>query len=322
MASPLVSLVVLNWNGASLLKECIESLKNLDYGNVEIIVVDNASTDGSAGVLAELESVRVIRNETNLGYAAGNNIGFRAARGEYLAAINNDVVLDPAWLNDSVALLEKDTSIGIISGRQMNYFERDRIDALYSFLHASQIMFQEAFRDRFIPALHDRGPLRVLGASGASTLYRRKMIEELGGLDERLYAYHEESDLCLRAFLSGWKCVHVPSAVAYHRRSATFSRVPATMFYYQTRNRVWFIYRYSPFSIILKNLFWIVVTEMRIFRIVVFRERVLLAYLRGLANGFFGMFRFANERRRNLAQLKLKRKDYLLLVEKRFIPYS
>jgi GT2 family glycosyltransferase len=321
MSLPLVSLVVLNWNGASLLKECIGSLKRLDYKNVEVIVVDNASTDESLEVLASIEGVTVVRNRTNLGYAGGNNAGFAAAHGAYVATINNDISVERAWLDEPVALLEKDNSIGIISSRQMNYFDRDTIDALYSFLHHSMILFQEGFRQRFDAQAGGFSPLQVLGASGASTLYRKKMLDDLGGYDERLFAYHEESDLCMRAFLTGWKCVYVPSAVAFHQRSATFNRVRGTMFYYHTRNRLWFMYRYSPVSMIAKNLFWIVITELRIFRVVVFRERVLLSYLRGLIDGFRGMPSFAGARRSNMERLTKKKKEYMLFVKRRYIPY-
>jgi GT2 family glycosyltransferase len=321
MDSPLVSLIVLNWNGAALLKECIDSLKKLDYKNIEIIVVDNASTDESPDVLASIKGITVIRNRTNLGYAGGNNAGFAAAKGAYVATINNDITVDAAWLNEPVALLEKDKSIGIISSRQMNYFQHNTIDALYSFLHPSLILFQEAFRKRFDANVHGLAPVQVLGASGASTLYRKKMLDELGGYDERLFAYHEESDLCMRAFLSGWKCVYAPSAVAYHRRSASFNRVRGSMFYYHTRNRLWFIYKYSPVSMIVKNLFWIVFTELRIFRIVVFRERVLFSYVRGTFDGFRGMPALAAARRSNMERLKTKKKEYLLFAKLKYIPY-
>jgi GT2 family glycosyltransferase len=312
--------VVLNWNGSSIIKECIDSLKNLDYSNVEIIVVDNGSDDGSLDVLGTIDNITVIRNPGNLGYAGGNNSGFRAAKGVYVATINNDIVVDRTWLSELVVLLEKDGRIGIAASRQMNYFQRDTIDALYSYLHPSMIFFQEAFGKRLGPKASGKEPRFVLGASGASALYRKKMLDELGGFDESLFAYHEESDLCMRAFLSGWKCVYVPSAIAYHRRSVTFGRVRPAMFYYQTRNRLWFMYKYSPLPLFLANLFWVLSTELRIIRIVIFRERVLLSYIKGFADGVKGLAKFRTVRRSNMERLKGKMKEFLLLVKQRHLP--
>jgi hypothetical protein len=322
MGSPLVSCVVLNWNGSSFIKECIDALKKLDYSNVEIIVVDNASTDSSLDILGAIDNITIVRNPANLGYAAGNNVGFRVAKGAYVATINNDIVVEPTWLNESVAVLERDGSIGIISSRQMNYLRRDTIDALYSYLHPSMIFFQEAFRNRYDEKTYGTEPLQVLGSSGASTLYRKKMLDELNGFDQSFFAYHEESDLCMRAFLSGWKCVHVPSAVAYHRRSATFSRIKPTMFYYQTRNRLWFIFKYTPFSLFLKNSFWVMFTELRIIRIVLFRERVFLSYLKGIIDGFRGIARLKDVRQSNMRLMAAKKTEYTLLRKLRYLPLS
>jgi GT2 family glycosyltransferase len=320
MSNPLVSLVVLNWNGESLLRECIESLQGLNYSPVEIIVVDNASTDGSIALLESIKGISIVKNSVNLGYAGGINAGIRAATGVYVAALNNDIIFDPFWLGELVSILESDSSIGIISGRQMNYYHRETIDALYSYLHPSLIFFQEGFGKRWNAAARGATPARVFGVSGASTVYRKKMFDELGGLDETLFAYHEESDLCMKSFLSGWKCVYVPAASAYHKRSVTFNRVKNTMIYYHTRNRLWFIYKYSPLSLVMTNLFWIIFTELRIFRIALFREKVLLSYLKGLADGFKGMKLFAKKRKLNLAMLKMRRKEYERLRKKKFIP--
>jgi GT2 family glycosyltransferase len=320
MGQPLVSLIVLNWNGVSLLRECIDSLKNLEYKHTQIIVVDNASTDGSLDLLAGIEGITVVKNPENLGYAAGNNAGFRVAQGTYVATLNNDIVVDQKWLNETVRMLETGPDIGIISCRQMNYHHRDTIDALYSYLHPSLIFFQEAFRKRFDASEGPQVPFQVLGASGASTVYRKTMLDELGGLDETLYAYHEESDLCMRAFLSGWKCVYIPAAVSYHHRSVSFNRIKGTMFYFQTRNRFWFIYKYTPLSLLLKNFFWVIFTELRIIRIVIFRERVFSSYVRGVLDGMRGLAGLTAVRRENMRRLRGKMNLYSRLRTRKYIP--
>ncbi len=320
MTSPLVSVVVLNWNGAFLLAECIDSLKRLSYAPVEIIVVDNGSTDGSLALLESISGISLVKNSANLGFAAGMNAGFAIARGAYVAALNNDVTVAPDWLNDAVDIMERDPSVGIVSSRQMNYADRDIIDSLYCYLHKSLIFFQEGFRDRFRPGTAHAAPSRVLGVSGASTLYRKRLLDDMKGFDETFGSYHEESDLCMKAFCAGWKCVYVPTSVAYHRRSESFGRIRGAMFYYQTRNRLWFIYKYSPLSAVLTNLGWILFTELRILRVVLFRERVFLSYCKGIADGFAGMPRLRYARRENMKKLAQRYAEYRLLVKRKAIP--
>jgi hypothetical protein len=320
MPSPLVSLVVLNWNGAPIIGECIASLKRLVYSPVEIIVVDNGSTDGSLPLLQGIPGISIVKNAANMGFAAGMNAGFRAARGAYVAALNNDITVAETWLNEAIDMMEHDTAIGIVSSRQMNYFDRDTIDSLYCYLHPSLIFFQEGFRDRYTPGTARAVPARVLGVSGASALYRKQVLSEMQGFDERLGSYHEESDLCMKAFLAGWKCVYVPSAVVYHRRSASFGTIKDTMFYLQTRNRLWFIHRYSPLSLVIANIGWILFTELRILRVVIFRERVLFSYCKGLAHGFAGMRGQREARRESMRKLALRSDQYRALRKQKAIP--
>jgi|WetSurMetagenome_2_1015567.scaffolds.fasta_scaffold00027_5 GT2 family glycosyltransferase len=320
MSSPIVSVVVLNWNGASLLPECIASLKALLYSPVEIIVVDNGSTDGSVSLLEKTPGISLVENRGNLGFAAGMNAGFKAARGTYVAALNNDITVSPDWLGGAIDILERDPSVGIVSCRQMNYFDRDVIDSLYCYLHKSLIFFQEGFRERYRPGTAHAVPARVLGVSGASTLYRKRLLDQMQGFDETFVSYHEESDLCMRAFLAGWKCVYAPTSVAYHRRSESFSRVKGAMFYHQTRNRLWFIYKYAPLSLAIANLGWILFTELRILRVVLFRERVPSSYLKGVADGFAGMPRLSTARRENMRKLAPKYGEYRQLVKRKAIP--
>jgi hypothetical protein len=303
MPSPLVSLVVLNWNGANLLPDCIESLRRLAYSPVEIIIVDNGSTDHSAEAFESTPGITVLKTGANLGFAAGMNAGFRAARGRYVAALNNDITVSENWLNDAIDFMEKETRVGIVSCRQMNYFKRDVIDSLYSYLHPSLIFFQEGFRSRYVPESSHARPALVLGVSGASTLYRKQLLDEMHGFNESFGSYHEESDLCMRAFLAGWKCVYIPSAVTYHRRSASFNNIKRKMFYLQTRNRLWFIYKYSPISVVIANIGWILFTEMRILRVVIFREFVFLSYCKGVRDGFAGMLRLKASRQENIIKL-------------------
>jgi GT2 family glycosyltransferase len=314
MPRPLVTIIVLNWNGSRLLGECLDSINGLLYDNIEVLVVDNASTDSSREVLQSYKGVRVITNASNLGYAAGNNVGFAAAKGEYIATLNNDVTVEPTWLVDPIAYLEQDESIGIIASRQMNYYDRRRIDGLYAHLDSCLLMKQAGRGEPY----DDGNPLLgrpgfALGANGASAIYRKAMLDEIGCFDEAFYAYHEESDLCMRAFLRGWKCLYVPSAVVYHKASATFKNVPGALHFYAERNRVWFMYKYFPLSLLLRHAGSIFRSELSVIRSLWLRNRMPLVYVRARLAGLVGMFRYARQRRQNLRDFAAERERFRLL---------
>jgi GT2 family glycosyltransferase len=320
MNQPLVSLVVLNWNGKAIIKSCLDSLKQLAYVNREIIVVDNASTDGSAEYLESIDGITVVKNEENLGYAAGNNAGIAAARGKYVAVINNDIIVEPSWLSPLVTVLEQDEFVGIISGRQMNYYQRNTIDVLYTYLAYDLMMHEKDSKKDYDPSRYPQEPCRVMGVSGASTVFRKSMFDALHGFDEGLYAYHEESDLCMRAFLAGYKCVFVPAAVAYHMRSVSFSKIKGTAFYYQTRNRIWFVFRYAPLHLLVLHSIPIIIRELRIIRVAAFKTRLLGFYLRAVAHGIAALPALYPQRKQNMKALARKKQLYGQLRKKKFLP--
>jgi GT2 family glycosyltransferase len=118
----------------------------------------------------------------------------------------------------------------------------------------------------------------VISAGGASALYRKKLLTDLNGFDERYYSFHEESDLCMRAFLHGWKCAYSPSAVVYHRGSFSYSRTKVKWAYYHERNRFLFMYKFFPWSFISQNIGWILIYEMRQLVILLFKKKVGYIY--------------------------------------------
>lgn len=251
---PLVTIVILNWNGESLLQECFDSLFKLEYPNIEILLVDNGSTDRSLELAKRFPQIIICKNTTNLGYAAGNNAGFKIANGKYVATLNNDVIVDPKWLNDPIATLEKSKDIGIISCRQMNYYKPEFIDSLFG--HPSKsILFSPVGRDKKFSENPSFNTAKfVFAANGGSAIYRHELIKSLNGFDEIYFAYHEESDLCMRAFYKGWKCLYLPSSVVYHKISASFNRRKGLAFYFTERNRALFLIKLIPSKIIFSHL--------------------------------------------------------------------
>jgi GT2 family glycosyltransferase len=298
MENPLVSIIVLNWNGDGLIQECLESLAKMEYSPVEIIVIDNGSVDSSLPYLLRQKSIELVENKENTGFAKGNNIGFSRARGKYLAVLNNDTTVDAKWLNEPVHFLEHNERIGIISCRQMSYYNHDIIDVLYHTISKdlSFYPFGRGIRINDLPEALKQG--FVLSASGGSAIYRKKMINEIGGFDEQLFAYFEDADLSMRAYCNGWKCMYVPGAVVYHKGSASFSKLPAKISFYGRRNKILLRYKYFSWFLHLRYLPWIFIEEKRTFFAMMRNKNSRSLYFSIWKSVFSAIRKFSQERDR------------------------
>jgi GT2 family glycosyltransferase len=314
--NPLVSILILNWNGKDLLGRCLESLQKTEYSPLEIIVVDNASTDGSQKIVKLFQQVKLVQNKENLGYAAGNNRGFLHACGKYIVTLNNDIEVSPSWLNDPVRYLEHDEKIGIISCRQMQFKNRELIDVLFSYPSSSLLFRPLGAGKKMDNKLHLKQGF-VIGANGASAVYRKKMLDQIGMFDERFFAYHEESDLCMRAFYSGWKCMYAPQSVVYHKGSQSFKQRSRTFYYYHERNRIWFIAKNYPVEFIIRNFFWLIIMELRLIRVIIFKACLPLVYFQARLDAFRQIKKFLIDGKKKKKPFnELKKVYYRFMREK------
>jgi GT2 family glycosyltransferase len=221
--APLVSIIVLGWNGREYVDECLSSLQDQDFvGSYEVIFVDNGSRDGTAEAADRFAGVRVHRLQENLGYCRGNNAGFDLAAGRYVVFLNQDVVAHRSWLRELVAALERDPAImaahaNIIQPWYPEFAARERsrpIGAAYTadltplgFVHYRQLPDAPAIVDTLF--LH-----------GVSIIVRRELIEELGyAFDPDMFAYAEDMDLGLRTRAAGYRTVVATRAVIYHKHT-------------------------------------------------------------------------------------------------------
>ena len=250
----MVSVVVVNWNGARYLAECLDSLRAQTLREqMEVIVVDNASTDGSAETAARQGAfVRLIRNEANRGFAAACNQGIQASRGEYIALLNNDAVADPAWLAELVRAIEADPRIGMCAAKVLSYDDRTLIDCVGHAVFADGLTRGRG-RGQRDAGQFDRVE-EVFCASGCAALLRRAMLDDVGLFDERFFAYCEDADLGFRARLRGWRCIYVPTAVAYHRFSASSAPFSPFKAFQVERNRFWLACKNLPAPLLLASL--------------------------------------------------------------------
>lgn len=225
MKEPFVSVIVVTWNGKALLETFMPSVMGLAYPNYEVVVVDNASVDGSADYIEKMwPGARVVRHTVNDGTAEGSNVGARAARGEYLFFISNDMWLEPDILDRLVPHLADDPGVGIATvkmrritadGRRL--MEIDSIGAnvdVFGFPEARGI--HEEDRGQY-----DAGPAEVFFSFGGAMMIRRELFEKAGGYDPEFFTLTDDIDLSWRVRMLGFRVVAEPRAVLYHRVSAT-----------------------------------------------------------------------------------------------------
>lgn len=230
MPDPLISVVIVTYNSSQDIAACLAALQEVDYPRLEVIVVDNASSDGTADlVAASFPAARLVRSRANLGFAGGNNRGFTLCRGEIVLVLNPDVRLYPAAPAAFAAAFAADATMGV-AGAKLLYPDGKTIQ------HAGAVV------DLPLATTHHRGdgeqdsgqydqPAAAEFVTGAALALRRSVIADLGGFDSGFYpAYYEDADLCYRARAAGWQVMYTPQAVGLHRTASTIA--PASEAYY------------------------------------------------------------------------------------------
>jgi GT2 family glycosyltransferase len=244
-----VSVVVVNWNGRRFLEDCLSSLAFQTFPDREVILVDNGSMDSSVGFSREkFPDVRIIELGENRGFSGGNLAGLNAAKGEFIALVNNDTRADQKWLETIIQPMLQDPTVGICASNLV--FAHDKkINSAGDGITTAAVGFNLGLgKDG---ALYNKSS-RVFGACAAAVLYRRKMLDEIGFFDDDYFLYDEDTDLNFRAQLAGWKCVYVPGAVVHHVSNATAGRLSDTHVYYHTRNLEFVWLKNMPLSLMVR----------------------------------------------------------------------
>lgn len=258
MISGMVSAIILNWNGKDVIVDCIESLLLQDYASKEIIVVDNGSADGSLEMIREKYKGKIIliENGANLGFAEGCNVGIRAAKGEFIALVNSDSAMRADWMTEMVKGIRKSVSIGMCACKIYFWKQDGTIE------NTGQTISRDGLGRTRGRLEKDTGQYDTRSAvfcpSGCAALYRRKMLDECGLFDEKFFAYADDIDIGLRGRLVGYKCFYVPTAIAYHRLSASFGLLSPLKAFLLERNRLWVVIKCFPLPHLLMSPFYTV----------------------------------------------------------------
>lgn len=201
---PKVSIVILNYNGLPFLKGCLKTVRSQTYKNIEIIVVDNNSTDGSQRYIRRQSDVVLIENPENYGYARANNIGVKKATGEFVLILNNDTELNPNTIEELVNCYEEKS---ILSPLQLNLKNK----------HKSEVLCLGMGVDIFgYPYDIKLNPNKIFYADGAAIFMKKKDFVKIGGFDEKLFIFFEDTDLSWRARLYGYQIKQCITSVVYH----------------------------------------------------------------------------------------------------------
>ncbi len=261
--SELVSVTIVTYNSGRYIKRCLESVLEQKYPRKEIIVIDNASTDGTLDILEQFEDrVRIVYNDANLGFAGAQNQAIGLSSGEWVLTLNPDVLLMPNFIAEMVEAGQLDPKAGTVCGKLLaispsfDLPEQNRVDS-------TGIFFTPMLRhlDRGSQEV-DRGHYQnfeyVFGATAAAALYRREMIDDISifgeFFDSDFFTYREDADVAWRAQLLGWRCVYTPNAIGYHVRAVLPGNrraLPAAINMHSVKNR--FLMRIKNMS---GSLYW------------------------------------------------------------------
>jgi GT2 family glycosyltransferase len=212
----LASIIILNYDGIKYVDECLQSVKNQNYPDREVVFVDNNSTDGSLQhVMSNYPWVKIVQNHENLGFAKGNNIGAQHAAGEYLVFLNNDTIVDPRWMENLIAAANSSDAVGICGSKLLDIENNKIIQEVGGFCDIYGFTLGRGLGE-FDFGQYDEVS-EVFYVSGASLLIKRKIADKIGLFDSEYFFNQEDVDLCWRAWLSGYKVLVNPFSVVYHK---------------------------------------------------------------------------------------------------------
>jgi len=290
---PDVSVIIVSWNGRQHLETSLTSVQEQAGVAIETIVVDNGSNDGTAEfVRTRFPWVRLVTLDVNRGFAGGNNVGAEAARGRFVAFLNNDTCAEPGWMRALLAGIDEAAGFALVTSRIVYMHDPQVIDSAGD----GVLRWGAAFkRHHGEPAASATDTQEVFGMCGAACMMPKAVFDELGGFDEDFFASHEDVDLSYRARLRGYRCRYVADAVVRHVGSATLGTVSAFSVFQGQRNLEWMYVKDTPGSLLWRTLPGHVVYDLAA-ALHFARIGMLGPYLRGKGSALAGLPRMLRKR--------------------------
>lgn len=286
MTTTLFSIVIPNWNGKHFLQPCLDSLNSQTHDAIEVIIVDNASSDGSQDYIkTNYPEVVLIELSENQGFTGACNIGMESAKGDIVALLNNDTEVESNWVTEIVNAFDRHPDVGMIASKMLLFKERDKIHTTGDFFTTDGRAGNRGVWEK------DDGQYDsedyVFSACGGSSAYRQSMLNKIGLLDNDYFFLLEDVDLAWRAQLAGYKVLYVPTAIVYHHLSATGGGVTAS--FHDGRNSIWIVVKNLPRGLWRKYGWEIIKRQFGIAweAIQAWRGEAARARLRGIVNGLW-----------------------------------
>lgn len=248
-----VTVIIVNWNGEKFLNRCLGALMEQTVKPHEIILVDNASSDGSLEIMRQFPTVRLMALNENTGFARGNNLAIEAAsmESEWIALINPDAFAEPRWLEELLAAAQRNLEFAVLGSKLVNAANPALLDGVGDAYHVSGLVW--CMGHGMAVSGSSGSEREVFSLCAAAVLYRRSALLEAGGFDEDYFCYIEDVDLGFRLRLAGHRCLYVPQSVAHHIGSGTTGGQNSDFsMYHGHRNLVWTFVKDMP-----GILFWL-----------------------------------------------------------------
>jgi len=294
MGTPKVCVVILHWKHLPETLACLDSLASIDYPNRQTVVVDNGSADGDADILSRIDGIDLVRNPENLGFTGGVNTGIARSLelgADYVWLLNSDAATEPDVLRKLVSTAETDDRIGLVSPVIHDSIARDVPEfCLGLYDERARTINQTADPDT-AKAWQADHPAKVF-VPGTALLIRRSLIDSIGGLDDRFFAYVEDLDYCLRSIAAGFRNVAVPDAIIYHRFKRPLEEpgaCPPYLHYFITRNKLLLWKKLPGLTLYPRATLWFFLERLRQIERMAQYPASIDALLAGLWDGIRGI---------------------------------
>lgn len=240
-----ITVIIPTYNGIKYIPDCLDSLKSQLRRPDEVIVVDDGSTDGTASLVTRsYPEARLIRLESNRGFAAAINEGISRSQTDYVALLNNDARAAPKWLSELARALDEQRAIGFCSSKMLFADQPGIINSIGIGFTRAGTAFDVGYGQK--DGEQFNYPRPIFGACAGAALYRRKLFQDVGLFDEDLFMWYEDADLSFRAQLAGYRCLYVPTAVVYHVGGGTTSPSERLHIHYCSRNQILILAKNLP----------------------------------------------------------------------------
>jgi GT2 family glycosyltransferase len=258
MNTPLVSIIVVNWNGAGFIEDCLKSIENQTWQNCEFVLVDNGSKDGSMEIMQQwtekVPNAHLLALHSNTGFCLANNLGFAKATGEWIALLNSDAVAEPDWVDALIRCGDPERRIGMVGSKILFTDPKGVIDK------AGHLIYWDGQNRGRGTMEVDIGQYEqeeeILWPDACAALYHRQVFVETAGFDETFFAFGDDADLGMRARLLGWKAWYAPKAIVHHRHSATAGAYSPLKIMLVERNRLLLAIKNFSWPLLLSNPYW------------------------------------------------------------------